>query len=330
MSNLYRLILCAAAVVAVAGAGPMAAPATGRVLVLVNERTVEGDIERVGDQYRVRHTVGETWVPGDKVLRLCADMEDAYRVLRGRANLNDPDECVRLARWCHAHGLSAAALENLTAAVKLSPDHDEAKRLLSGLRRAASAPSTPAAPAPEVRESVEMPELNTEARAAFATKVEPILMNACAGCHTANRGGAFRLMRNFDATSPNRLSLQQNLAAVLAQVNLQQPQESKLLIKAITAHDPQARLAPLNSKQMAAYHTIEEWVQTTVASNPHLREHAPQQPAAAPPTPAVSAAKPKPTSFGSERPTPPQTGPVDEFDPILFNRQGQSASPDKP
>ncbi len=158
MSNLYRLILCAAAVVAVAGAGPMAAPATGRVLVLVNERTVEGDIERVGDQYRVRHTVGETWVPGDKVLRLCADMEDAYRVLRGRANLNDPDECVRLARWCHAHGLSAAALENLTAAVKLSPDHDEAKRLLSGLRRAASAPSTPAAPAPEVRESVEMPE----------------------------------------------------------------------------------------------------------------------------------------------------------------------------
>jgi hypothetical protein len=323
MTTPYRLILCAAALVAAAGAPA----ATGHVLLLVNERTVEGDIERVGDQYRVRHAVGETWVPGDKVLRLCADMDEAYRVLRGRANLNDPDECVRLARWCHGHGLSAAALEILQAAVKLNPDHAEAKRLLSGLQRAAAAPPTPTVPAPEVRAAREMPPLSTAARAAFATKVEPILMNACAGCHTTNRGGSFQLAHSYDSTSLNRVSLQQNLAAVLAQVNLQQPQESKLLIKAITAHDPQARLAPLNSKQMAAYHTLADWVQTTVASNPHLRgEHAPELPKPAP----TASAKPTPTGFGTERPAPPQTGPVDEFDPILFNRQGQTSDPGKP
>ena len=38
-------------------------PATGHVLVLENERVLEGDIVRDGDQYRIRHRVGETTVP---------------------------------------------------------------------------------------------------------------------------------------------------------------------------------------------------------------------------------------------------------------------------
>ena len=40
-----------------------AGPATaGRVLILENQRTLEGDVERVGDQYRVRRSTGEMWV----------------------------------------------------------------------------------------------------------------------------------------------------------------------------------------------------------------------------------------------------------------------------
>ncbi len=325
MTKSYRLILCAAASVAAAGAlraADRTAPAaTGHVLVLLNERTVEGDIERVGDQYRVRHVVGETWVPGDKVLRLCADMPDAYLVLRARANLNDPDECLRLARWCHMHGLAVQALESVRAAVRLNPNSAEARHLLAGLERAATAPPTPAPARPAVADSVEMPELNTEARATFANKVEPILMNACAACHAANRGGSFKLTRSYDTTSANRVSLQQNLAAVLAQVNLQQPQESKLLVKAVTAHDPQARLAPLNNKQMAAYHTLQDWVQTTLAGNPQLRERG-SQPAAPAEAKAAPVAPPS-AGFAAARPTPAQTTPVDEFDPLLFNRQSQ-------
>jgi hypothetical protein len=348
MTTLYRLILCAAIVVLAASRtlGQADPPVRGHVLVLTNERTVEGDIERVGDQYRVRHAIGETWVPGDKVLRLCSDMSDAYRTLRAQANLHDPDECLRLGRWCHDHGLSAEALENIAAAVKLAPDHAEARRLLAGLQRAAAAPppALPAAP-PVKAESVEVPELDTATRAAFAARVEPILMNACAGCHTNNRGGSFKLTRSYDTTSFNRVSLQQNLAAVLAQVNLQQPQESKLLVKAMTVHDPQARQAPLSNRQMAAYHTIEDWVQMTLANNPHLRERAsppaptasapaPAAPPPTPPTPAVVVqpppARPSPpaTGFAAAHPEPVVTTPVDEFDPILFNRQ--SSPPAEP
>src|SRR5438105_2929715 len=84
-----------------------AAPVTnaGRVLVLDNERTLEGDIERQGDQYRLKRSVGEAWIPCDSVLRLCATREEAYLFLRSRANLRDPDEHVRLASWCQHHGL---------------------------------------------------------------------------------------------------------------------------------------------------------------------------------------------------------------------------------
>src|SRR5207248_1195355 len=96
----------------------------------------------------------------------------------------------------------------------------------------------------------------------------------------------------------------------LAQVNLQQPQESKLLVKSITAHDPQARVAPLNGRQMAAYHTLEDWVQTTLTSNPHLRERTPQAaPAAeakaiaAPPSAGFAAARPRRYLFDSNLPS---------------------------
>src|SRR5262249_26427799 len=172
--------------------------------------------------------------------------------------------------------------------------------------------------------------------------VAPILMHACAGCHTSGRGGSFKLARGYDASSVHRLSVQQNLAAVLAQVNLQQPQESKLLLKAVTAHDPLAREAPLTRKQMAAYRTLEDWVQTTLANNPHLRDRAPQPTASAAPAgppadpspaaPPAAGARPAQRGGGSAaaRPAPKKPAtPVDEFDPVLFNRQSQPAADPK-
>jgi hypothetical protein len=322
MNTTIRLLLCALGAMITASALAAEPPLTGHVLILDNERTVEGTIERVGTDYRVHRAGGETWVPQAKALRLCADMEDAYRFLHDRANLHDADELLRLARWSHSHGLPTRALECASAAVQVNPNNAEAKRLLSGLHRmAAVTPTAPGAHA-EMPEPAAVPELNTEARAAFVNKVQPILMNACASCHTNSRGGAFRLVRGYEAASASRMSVQQNLAAVLAQVNLQQPQESKLLLKAVTAHDPQVREAPLNQKQMAAFHTLEDWVQTTLANNPHLREHGTASVPA--PTPPKPVAPPAGTgNFATGRPTPAQTTPVDDFDPLLFNRQGQ-------
>ena len=94
MNHLFASFACVAlSLTAAASVRAWQAPTEkGRVLVFLSERTLSGDIERVGDHYRVRRLIGETLIPADQVLKLCGSLEEAYQALRGRANLNDPDE----------------------------------------------------------------------------------------------------------------------------------------------------------------------------------------------------------------------------------------------
>jgi hypothetical protein len=175
----------------------------------------------------------------------------------------------------------------------------------------------------------------------FATRIQPILMNACVRCHTAGRGGSFQLTRVYGAGLHNRRSLEQNLAAVLAQINANDPQASQLLSKAINKHASGMTQAPLQGRQAAAYRSLQEWVLRTAASNPHLRheETATARPSTPPPSGAHAEAgwgtdRPgqqptSPTPTPPERPAPvsvppvpvtrPQTG--DPVDPESFNRE---------
>ena len=223
----------------------------------------------------------------------------------------------------------------------LRPDHAPSRRLLAYLQDSRPAqPTTPAhdaAPADLPQASVDLTE---EALGQFATKVQPILMNACANCHANGRGGAFKLTRSYDAAVLNRKTLQQNLAAVIAEVNLGQPQNSPLLSKAVSVHGPLEQ-APFKNRQAAAYRTLEDWVRNTLADNPQLVEQ-PQARPAVPAAAAAPAAPSTPTPFAEARPTPindqttpvkaqapaaPTTAapaapePVDPYSPDAFNRQ---------
>ncbi len=316
---------------------------TGKVLLLENENTMEGDAERVGDQYRIRRVVGETWVPAGRVLCLCASMEEAFAHVRARANLNDPDERLRLARWCRANCLRDQALAEVRAAVQLRPDHAPTRRLLTNLEQSAASRTTPAAaPRPATPEGpTPRVDLTADCLGLFATRVQPILMNTCAQCHTPTHPGAFKLVRAYEVSLENRKTLEQNLAAVLAQVNFNQPQASPLLTKAVSDHARVGR-APLRGRQVAAYRTLEDWVRLTMDNNPQIREQAAAS-AAAPrsdpdphpdPVPAVPAAGAgtgpgAETEWGSGQTAPPArpAGPADPFDPEEFNRL---AHPDKP
>src|SRR3954451_17931948 len=72
----------------------------GKVLVLDSERCLAGDVEVVGEEYCVRQGEGEIWIKAARVLRVCPDWKSAYLFVKNRANLDDPDERLRLARWC--------------------------------------------------------------------------------------------------------------------------------------------------------------------------------------------------------------------------------------
>jgi hypothetical protein len=312
----------------------------GKVLILKNEFTIEGDIEQVGDRYRVRRGTSETWIPAQRVLCLTASLTEAYTYLRGHINLDDPDERLRLARWCRVNGLTQMALAELKAAAELRPDHVPTRRLLQAWQQAASAPKSakPSTSAKTDTESLPPIDVTMESLGTFVTRVQPILTNTCARCHATGHGGKFRLEQVYENSLTNRRSLEHNLAAVLAQVNLQQPEASRLLTKAVADHAHTGQ-PPLRDRQSAPYRTLESWVKLTVASNPQLLDalptsSAPASPSALPPTAEQHRApKAAESDWGAEaRPPTARAGPppLAGSPPVPHSSSGATASPASP
>jgi hypothetical protein len=302
-------ILCSAPrLAAEPGAVHGTAPVTGRVLVLDNEHTLTGDIERDGDEYRIKRLAGETRVPVGKALRLCASLEEAYQYLRTRANLRDPDERMRLADWCRQHGLKEQALAEVEEAGALKPGDARIARMLSHLReQKAKAAAPPAPPRPEAP-ALPRVDVTAETLGQFATRVQPILMNACVSCHSAGRGGSFQLTR-VGGGLHNRKALEHNLAMVMSQVSARDPRTSRLLVKAVSLHGPGMSQPPLKGKEAPAYRHLEGWVFRTLENNPHLVEQAvAAAPVAAPPP---SSERPRTgMGWGEDRGAKPPAPPV--------------------
>lgn len=340
MKKISRYSIPCGVLLVVAWCGPLAAqneaPAAGHVLLLDNERTLEGDIERQGDQYRVKRAVGETLVPAQKVLRLCGSNAEAYAFLRSRANLGDPDEHLRLARWCQQHDLRSQAVQEAEAAVQLRPGHTPSQRLLHNLRCIAAPPAPPAVTTKPKPESAATPsvDVDLEVLGQFAVKVQPILMNTCANCHATGKGGDFKLTRAYGLSLGNRRATQQNLAAVLSQFNRQQWQVSPFLTKAVSVHGEAGR-APLPNRHAPAFRALEDWTKMAVAKLPNAQA-APEgsagfaagdEPPAKTAAPVVVAEpknlpKPKENEEAQATPAPaPAAEPADPFDPEIFNRQ---------
>lgn len=246
----------------------------GHILILDSERCLEGEVEVVEDRYCVRKGMSEVWMPAKKVLRVCTDWKAAVEFMRQRANLDDPDERLRLAKWCQMNHLLEDALVEARAAQDMRPRHGESRHLVMVLRDnlAASKIAPGVAPRPvEPIDSSPVPDLSPESTAQFAARIQPILMNACIGCHASGKGGAFQLYRSADGG--HRGATQRNIKMVLSHIRFDQPGLSPLLIKAVSPHGPSIG-SPLPGKKSVPYQSLEGWVYHLVAGNPHLREQA--------------------------------------------------------
>lgn len=344
MNAIIRLLSCAAlaAPLAVCAAEPM----TGRVLLIDYDRVIEGQIERDGAKYRVRQNGGEMSLPATPTMVLLNDRESAFQLVKSRANLNDVRERVRLARWCIANQLKPHAVQEAEAALALEPDSRALKRFVEEVKAQASL-STPSSvaetkPAPKLAapESTNV-DVNPEAFSLFVTKVQPILMNACAQCHTGERGGSFKLLRT---TYGDKHATQTNLAAVSAFLNRDQPSASAILARAVSVHGDSAR-PPLRDRQSPAFRYLEEWARLATG-----RPLTPAPPATIPadaiadaqPLPAIPVGKSAPDTppvtvspmrdeklvpakgrEPTKAPEAPKSEASDPFDPVQFNKQGE-------
>ena len=254
---------------------------TGKILVLANGGTIEGDIERIDDRYRVvYHSAGEVWLPGgDKVLRLCAGPEEAFAYLRGLVKADDLAGRMPGGMVPRTQDGSGGVAET-QAILAVNKNDPRGRRLLAALQ-----PQQPAGPAVPVPTAPPLPtpppvpqiELTSEALIQFGTRVQPILMNACANCHNEAHGTAFRLERTYEIGVGNRKTLQQNVSTVLAYVNVAQPQASPFLIKSVGVHwtllnPSDTAQAPLENRHAPAFRPLEDWVHLAVGGSPPVVE----------------------------------------------------------
>ena len=340
-------------------AGPMPPKSTGQtgtVLVLDNDRTLEGDIERVGDQFRLRRADATSWVPPQASAVLCADLKEAFLVLRQRANLRDPDERIRLSQWCTARGLKEDALAEARGALQLNNQYPPAQRMVRHLENMRQTEAAEAAkggksqPEPELSTSLAL-EMTAPSLGVFNSKVQPILMNACASCHATGRGGEFKLARVYSGNSANKRITQQNASSVMGQITAGQPLASPLLVKSVSVHGDQTQPA-LRGRQTDPFRILEQWVQqvsrehmanrlkegdsgiaVTRGMSPSIgmgeirtAEYRPESGAFAsiPPSKPATVVEANPMPPPPQPKTPEKVNP-DPYDPDIFN--GKPASP---
>jgi hypothetical protein len=322
------LIACPLAV-----AGP---PAPG-VLLLDNQCVLLGEVERKDDRYLIRRDGGETAVPAARVLAALPDLDAAYRFLRENTDANNADARLRLAQWCDANGLRALAATEAKAAAELAPGRAMIQATYQQLQRKAAAPAPQPAPPAKLpaavvaaAETAEPIECGAEAFKLFATKVQPVLMNACSSCHAGEYAGKFRLERVYSESLNSRPATQRNLNVALATIDRIKPAASSILQQAVTAHGG-AALPPLRDRGVPGFKHLDEWVKLTMSDT--------SAPPAPMPPPAESAKEivgttatvpadaPK-AEFGAGKPKKEApAGPKDPFDPAIFNRQHHPNTP---
>lgn len=98
-----------------------------------------------------------------------------------------------------------------------------------------------------------------EATKLFTIKIQPILANACAACHSTPDVGAFQLRRSTPGVAALPATTQFNQSAALGQIDKTNPEQSKLLKKAVAAHGG-SRTAPIKDVNAPAYRQLEQWV----------------------------------------------------------------------
>jgi hypothetical protein len=125
------------------------------------------------------------------------------------------------------------------------------------------------------------PAFNSEAAKSFAARIQPVLANACAGCHARKDHASKFKMRYTSGEYVDHEATTANLHAVVRMISRDKPSESVLLAKAVTGHGG-AKDPPLRSRTITAFRNLETWAHwAAAAEGAGIPDSVPTLPAAA-------------------------------------------------
>ncbi|MCE9547928.1 MAG: hypothetical protein K8T25_20850 [Planctomycetia bacterium] len=387
MAFAILLAMCGAMASTAAAAEPLLNPAAGepaspipkpaaaeeRFLFLTNGQVMRGRIALDGDRYVVTSERAEIRIAARDVEYVCRTINEGYLLKRAGVNQTNARDHLRLAQWCLTQGLLDEADEERRRAAEIEPGHPRLT-LLERQLKLAREPVAPQPAPPKLAQPQREPKLDAAIRGlpgpaveAFSQTVQPLLLNNCAtaGCHGPATKSEFQLVRLARGQTPIRRVTQRNLAAVLTYLDMEEPDQSRILTAARQAHGG-ASAATFPRSDQAAYRRLAQWVRQVSAPAPNAPPEtvnaptttlsqsispsgsttaapAAANPIAASPSPASKALRNLPNRPASHQPVSHQIEDkprnsrliVDEgsatardpFDPELFNRRYHVAKP---
>ena len=223
------------------------------LLVLSNGRVVGGQLTPRTGGYDVQLPAGRLFVPSEQVRFQARNMDDAYQRMRGSLPERTPNTHMELAKWCLVNAMPGKARSEILDALHLDPNRDDAKRMLESLVRkqlmassAAYRQQSTGNVGPSVDQvMLDHPRMIPERRSlgglpkslarTFTQTVQPIVVNRCgnARCHGAGQN-TFAVV-SIKGGSTSRIA-EQNLAAILNQIDLSNPSQSPLLNATVGGH----------------------------------------------------------------------------------------------
>ena len=263
------------------------------VLLMSDGQVFRGKVTETAKGYLIRQKGNTFPKPRASVQGVFHSLDEAYRFQANHVPARDPDEQMKLARWCMTNGLMAEAKTHLNVVAALSP-RSPAKQMLEGIelaearsapkdadirRTAAEAPREmpPSAarpgrrPAPSGPPQIfDLPPTLAVRRAnEFSLHVQPVLQRVCAGCHNENHAGEFQLVQFRSKHDKTPESFRMNLDATLRLVNPENPGKSELLSSCLRPHGDGPRKRPIFlGSNNPDYQVLSRWVNSLKTQRP--------------------------------------------------------------
>lgn len=235
------LVVSASDVVPQAAVGVPGQKEPPRLVVLRDGKVIEGSFRLAQGGYEIDQKGGRMFLPESLVWFEARHRRHAYEVLKQRLPCRTADEYTQLAKWCVTNQLYSCARDELRVALEQEPQHEEARSLaksIDAILKTGGAPDrkAEAPPAPEVSwadDAGTLGGLPKSVAADFSTRVQPLLVNRCANasCHGAAATNGFTLRVVRPGSPAFRRLSQENLAAVLGQIDASNPAQSPLLVE---------------------------------------------------------------------------------------------------
>lgn len=245
-------------------------------LLLKNKLLLEGETEFDNGQYLVKTKFGISRQSKANVEYTAEDTAEIYRYVQGKTDLGDFKKVVEFAQWCKKSNLREEALAEFARAKTLAPDAASLKMVddMIRLNRLDRPAQLAGVAAPDEKAVEPEPEQETEfdyfkwGRAippsvynSFTKTAQPILLSRCAAvdCHNSLSEQEYKL--HAVGGADGKLKTLQNLKATLERLDINDPDESTILVVAVRAHggnDPM-----LNKRTEKQFQALYAWTQQT-------------------------------------------------------------------